>query len=98
MAFTAEDTLDQEECAAICNFAMLTTSVDQEPFHVEPRETPLSRLLTPIVIRQAVKTIMSAANEELRSDAANSFDERTENCLAQEFDNVLQTILVHVKQ
>jgi hypothetical protein len=98
MAFTAEDTLDQEECAAICNFAMLTTSVDQEPFRVEPRETSLSKLLTPVVIRQAVKTVMSAANEELRGEAAESFDERTENCVAQEFDNVLQTILAHVKQ
>jgi hypothetical protein len=98
MAFTAEDTLDQEECAAICNFAMLTTSVDQEPFRVEPRETSLSKLLTPVVIRQAVKTVMSAANEELKGDAAQSFDERTENCVAQEFDNVLQTILAHVKQ
>jgi len=98
MAFTAEDTLDQDECAAICNFAMLTTSVDQEPFRVEPRETPLSKLLTPVVIRQAVKTVMSAANEELRGESAESFDERTENCVAQEFDNVLQTILAHVKQ
>jgi hypothetical protein len=75
MAFTAEDTLDQEECAAICIFAMLTTSVDQEPFHVEPRETPLSRPLTPVVICQAVKTVMSAPNEELRGDAPDSFDE-----------------------
>jgi hypothetical protein len=45
-------------------------------------------------IHQDVKT----ANEELRGDTPDSFDERTANCLPQEFHKVLQTILAHVKQ
>lgn len=97
MAFTAEDTLNQEECASICNFAMLTKSVDHEPFRPEHRETPLSKCLTPQVIRQAVKTVMSAANEDLKRVTPETFEEKTENSVAQEFANVLQTIVSHVK-
>jgi hypothetical protein len=97
MAFTAEDTLTQAECASICNFAMLTSSVDSEPFRAEPRETPLSKLLTPSVIRQAVKTVMSAANEDLATSTPETFEERTENSVAQEFENVLQTIVSHLQ-
>lgn len=97
LAFTPEDALNQEECASICNFAMLTTSVDNEPFRPEHRETPLSRCLTPQVIKQAVKTVMSAANEDLNRCTPENFEEKTENSVAQEFANVLQTIVGHVK-
>ena len=97
MAFTAEDTLNQEECASICNFAMLTTSVDHEPFQPKHRETPLSKCLTQLVIKQAVKTVMSAANEDLKTATPETFEEKTENSFAQEFANVLQTIVSHVK-
>jgi hypothetical protein len=96
MAFTAEDTLTQEECASICNFAMLTSSVDSEPFRAEPRESPLSKVLTPSVIRQAVKTVMSAANEDLKTATPETFEERTENSVAREFENVLGTIVRHI--
>jgi hypothetical protein len=98
MAFTTEDTLSQEECASICNFAMLTSSVDSEPFKAEPRESPLARILTPSVIRQAVKTVMSAANEVLKTATPENFDEHTENSVAREFQNVLSTIVSHVKE
>jgi hypothetical protein len=95
MAFTAEDTLTPEECASICNFAMLTSSVDSEPFRAQPRDSPLSKILTPSVIRQAIKTVMSAANEDLKTATAETFEERTENSVAREFENVLTTIVRH---
>jgi hypothetical protein len=98
MAFTAEGTLTQEECASICNFAILTTSVNSEPFRVKPRETALSRILIPPVIKQAVKTIMSAANEELKVPTTGDFEERTENSVAGEFENVLSTLMSHIRQ
>jgi hypothetical protein len=98
LAFTAEDTLTQEECASICNFAMLTSSVDSEPFRAEPRESALSKILTPGVIRQAVKTVMSAANEDLRTATHDTFEEHTENSVAREFENVLNTIVSHINK
>jgi hypothetical protein len=97
MAFTAVDTLTPAECASIRNCAILTGSADGEVFHAEPRETPLSRLLKPSVITQAVKTVMSAANEELATATPDNFEERTENGVAQEFQNVLQTIATHLQ-
>lgn len=97
MAFTAEETLNQEECASICNFAMLTSSVDSESFKVEHRESPLSRLLTPEVINQAIRTVMSAANEDLKSANPENFEEHAENSVSKEFENVLNTIVLHVK-
>jgi hypothetical protein len=98
LAFTAEDTLTQEECASICNFAMLTSSVDSEPFRAEPRESAMSRILTPNVIKQAVKTVMSAANENLKTATHDTFEENTENSVAREFENVLNTIVSHIKE
>lgn len=97
MAFTAEETLNQEECASICNFAMLTSSVDAEPFKVVQRESPLSRLLTPDVINQAIRTVMSAANDDLKSATSENFEEHAENSVSKEFENVLTTIVNHVK-
>lgn len=97
MAFTAEETLNQEECASICNFAMLTSSVDAEPFKVVQRESPLSRLLTPDVINQAIRTVMSAANDDLKSATLENFEEHAENSVSKEFENVLITIVNHVK-
>lgn len=97
MAFTAEETLNQEECASICNFAMLTSSVDAEPFKVVQRESPLSRLLTPDVINQAIRTVMSAANDDLKSATSENFEEHAENSVSKEFENVLITIVNHVK-
>jgi hypothetical protein len=96
MAFTAEGTLTRDECAAIGNFVIVMSSVDNEPFRVEPRETALSRVMIPSVIKQAVKTVMSAANEELKTPNTENFEERTENSIAREFENVLKTILRHV--
>ena len=97
MAFTAEETLNQEECASICNFAMLTSSVDAEPFKVVQRDSPLSRLLTPDVINQAIRTVMSAANDDLKSATSENFEEHAENSVSKEFENVLITIVNHVK-
>ncbi|OHT16317.1 hypothetical protein TRFO_41889 [Tritrichomonas foetus] len=97
MAFTAEETLNQEECASICNFAMLTSSVDAEPFKVTPRDSPLSRLLHSDVINQAIRTVMSAANDDLKSATSENFEEHAENSVSKEFENVLQTIVNHVK-
>jgi hypothetical protein len=76
---------------------MLTSSIDSEPFQAQPRETPLSRLLTPSVIRQAVKTVMSAANEDLATATPDNFEERAENSIAREFEDVLKTIVSHLK-
>ncbi|KAK8886817.1 hypothetical protein M9Y10_037850 [Tritrichomonas musculus] len=97
MAFTAEETLNQEECQSICNFAMLTSSVDAEPFKVVQRDSPLSRLLTPDVINQAIRTVMSAANDDLKSATSENFEEHAENSVSKEFENVLITIVNHVK-
>jgi hypothetical protein len=77
---------------------MLTSSVDSEPFRAEPRDSALSRILTPSVIRQAVKTVMSAANEDLKTATTETFEEHTENSVAREFENVLNTIVSHVKE
>lgn len=98
MTFTAEDTLNQEEFASICNFAMLTTSVDDTPFKAEHRETTVSRSLSDKVIKQAIRTVMSAANEDLKSATPDNFEEKTENSVAKEFGNVLQTIMDYVSK
>lgn len=97
MAFTAEETLNQEECASICNFAMLTSSVDAQPFQVTPRESCLSKLLTSEVINQAIRTVMSAANDDLKSATSENFEEHAENSVSKEFENVLQAIVTHAK-
>lgn len=98
MTFTAEDTLNQEEFASICNFAMLTTSVDDTPFKAEHRETAVSKSLSDKVVMQAIRTVMSAPNEDLKSAIPETFEERTENSVAKEFENVLQTIIDHVSK
>jgi hypothetical protein len=97
MAFTSQDTLSQADCASIANCAILTGSVSNAPFHPAPRETPLSKLLSPPVITQAVKTVMSAANEDLLTATPETFEERTENSVAQELENILQTIVTRLQ-
>ncbi|OHS97858.1 hypothetical protein TRFO_35869 [Tritrichomonas foetus] len=97
MAFTGEDTLSQDECAAICNFAMLTTSVDAEKFRVEPKESHVSKLLAPDIVHQAIKTVMSSVNEDLDNSTPEAFEEKTENSIAQEFNSVLGTLIQHLQ-
>ncbi|KAH0785196.1 tesmin/TSO1-like CXC domain-containing protein [Histomonas meleagridis] len=93
--FTTEESLTQEEYSSICNFAMLNSSVDSEQFQIEPRETKLSKVLVPEVINQAIRTIVSAGNEGQSNNADAEFEEKAENQIIQEFENVLQTILSH---
>jgi ribosomal protein S20 len=76
---------------------MLTNSIDSEPFRVEPRESTLSRRLTPSVIKQAVKTVMSAVNESVKTGNSEIFEEHIENSVAKEFESVLKTIVKHMK-
>ncbi|KAH0788515.1 CRC domain-containing protein TSO1-like isoform X1 [Histomonas meleagridis] len=97
LAFTGQDTLNQEEFDSIFNFAMLNASVDSEPFHSEPRETKLSKLLTTDVINQAIKTVMCAANDDIQNSTEENFEEHAENSVSKEFANVLQTIVNHLK-
>ena len=97
MAFTGEDTLSQDECAAICNFAMLTTSVDSTKFKAAPKESLVSKLLTPDIVHQAVKTVMSSVNEDLEKSSPETFEEKTENIIANEFNNVLLTLVQHLQ-
>jgi hypothetical protein len=92
MVFTGEDTLTQEECLSICHFAMLATSVDSQPFSIQPRENALTKVFGPCVITQALKTVMSAADEELKKATRDTFDECTENSIARGFQHVLNTI------
>lgn len=91
MAFTTKESLDQDEHDSIFDFAMLTSSIDSENFHVERRNTRLSKLLTGEVIDQAIRTVMSAASNATRSDGGN-FDEKAENSVSEEFENVLEKI------
>ena len=98
MAFTAENTLDQEEYTSIYNFAVLTASVDANPFEVEPREQqPITKLLSKKVVEQAVKTVMSAVSENLKGSTPENFEEMAENSVAKEFEIVLETIVTHFK-
>ena len=97
MAFTGEETITNEERSAIYNFAMLTSSVDSEEIQVKTRETTLSRLLTQEVLNQSIRTIMSAANEDLKTATPETFEERAENSVSTEFENVLQIIASRIK-
>lgn len=93
MAFTGDDTLSQDECAAICNFAMLTTSVDSDKFKVGQKTGSASKLLTPDIVHQAIQTVMSSVNEDLEKSTPEGFEEKTENSIALEFNNVLNTLI-----
>lgn len=97
MAFTGEDTLNQDECAAIFNFAMLTASVDVEKFQAKPRDPSISRLLNPKIVHQAIQTVMSSVNEDLAQTDKGNFEEKTENNIASEFNNVLNTLIQHLR-
>ena len=97
MAFTADDTLNQDECAAIFNFAMLTSSVDSEKFKAKPRDPSVSRLLTPQIVHLAIQTVMSSVNEDLENTIKGNFEEKTENSIASEFNNVLNTLIQHFR-
>ena len=90
-AFTQTD-LNQEERSLISNFSMLSASIDSTPFKTQPRSSPLSRLLTPEVTGQAIKTVISAATRNLTIEGNNN-EESTENCVSAEFENVLKTVL-----
>lgn len=96
MSFTTEDTLTQEERSAILNFAMLTNSVDSEDIIVKPKVTSLTRLLSPQVLNLSIRTIMSAANEDLKKSPPSLVEERAENSVSSEFENVLTIILQRI--
>ena len=99
-AFTANDMIDPEEYVSISKFAMLTTSVDATPFEVEPRDqqqNPVAKLLSKKVVVQAVRTVMSAACENLKGSTPDTFEEMAENSVAKEFEVVLDTIVTHFK-
>lgn len=93
LAFTSDDSINQEEYTAISNFAMLTNSVDTEPFTLEKEEKPLAYVLTPKVLELSIATILSAANESLKTAKdPNTFEEAVENSVAAEFQDILQQI------
>ena len=99
-AFTANDMIDPEEYVSISQFARLTTSVDATPFGVEPRDqqqNPVAKLLSKKVVVQAVRTVMSAACENLKGSTPDTFEEMAENSVAKEFEVVLDTIVTHFK-
>lgn len=97
LAFTAEDTITQDEKAAMRSFAMLTSSVDDEEIQVKIRENTLSRLLIPEVLNQSIRTIISAANEDLKKADPETIQEKAENSVASEFENVLRIIADRIK-
>ena len=92
LAFTMKDTLNQDEHDSIFDFAMLTSSIDSENFSVERRDTRLSKLLTSEVIDQAIRTVMSAASNAIATESEH-FDEKAENSVSKEFENVLEKIV-----
>lgn len=99
LAFTPEEPLTQDELTAISNFAMLTKSVNKDPFKLEPQETPLSKVISPKVLELSVVTIISAANEILdTSKNQKTFEEDVENSVASEFNNILKQIQDRINQ
>ena len=79
-------------------FVVLTQSVDATPFEVEPRDQQqITKLLSRKVVVQAVKTVMSAASENLKGSTPENFEEMAENSVAKEFETVLETIVTHFK-
>lgn len=92
--FTSSDALNQEEYSSISNFAMLSTSIDSEPFPTNAKTSPLK--ITQEITKLAVKTIICAATSKLRNknsiDTSN-LEEYTENCIASEFEIVLSAVL-----
>ena len=99
LAFTPEEPLTQDELTAIYNFAMLTKSVNTEPFKLQADVKPISKVITPSVLELSIVTIISAANEVLdNSKDPKTFEEQVENSVASEFENILQQIQNRVKQ
>ena len=92
-AFTSEESFSQEDFTAFSSFAMLTNSVDTQPFRLERDEKPISKVLTPKVLEMSIVTVLSAANEALfKVKDQKSFDEEVENLVASEFNDILQKI------
>lgn len=93
LAFTSDDSINQDEYTAISNFAMLTNSVDTEQFALEKEEKPLSKVLSPQVLELSIKTILSAANEYIENaEESSTFEEGVENSVASEFLNILRQV------
>ena len=99
LAFTPEEPLSQDELTAIYNFAMLTKSVDTEPFKLQPDPKQISKVISPNVMELSVVTILSAANEILETNKdPKAFEEQVENAVASEFNNILEQIDHRVNQ
>lgn len=99
VAFTSTEQLNPEEHKLISNFAMLSSSIDSEPFHSKQRNLPLARLLTQDVTSQAIKTVISAASRQVKKQSGSgNIEEALENCVSSEFENVLKAILDAVEQ
>ena len=93
MALTSEDSITQSDYISISSFAMLTQSVNSEPFKLKKEEKTLSKVMIPKVLELSVVTILSAANETLDSSKSpKSFEEDAENAVALEFQNILKKI------
>ena len=92
-AFTPLDGLNEDELSSITNFALISNSIDSEPFQIIPKITPLSKLLAPEVIDQAIKTVISAASQDLSNSNNTNYEENLENSVSFEFERVLNTVL-----
>ena len=99
LAFTPDDSLNQDEFTGITNFAMLTNSVNTEPFNLQKQEKLISKFLIPRVLELSVVTILSAANEALdKSKDPKSFEEEVENSIASEFQDILKQVQNSIEQ
>jgi hypothetical protein len=102
LAFTGEYPLSPEEFTSISNFAILTNSVDTEPFKLVEEEKPLSKVLVPKInslMELSIATIFSAANEALKnSKDKNTYEEEVENSIVSEFQNIIVQISNSVEQ
>ena len=82
----------------ICNFVMLTSSIDSEPFSVQPQTSKISKFVKPTIIKQAMVTVLSSPNELLRSNNPKSFEENVENTIASEFLDVIEKIQEYISK
>ena len=98
LAFTSERSLTPEKFEQICNFVMLTSSIDSEPFSVQPQTSKISKFVKPTIIKQAMVTVLSSPNELLRSNNPKSFEENVENTIASEFLDVIEKIQEYISK
>jgi hypothetical protein len=91
--FTQPGSMSNQERHVMERFAVILGSINSEGLAVAMQDTPMGRVLSPIVIAQAVKTVLWAGTAACdRSGEEQVLLEDEEKLIAAEFLHVIQEI------